>query len=136
MSAAVGTTLGPWTIASVDPERMKQLAVLLADPNPIHLDAQIVRDLGLGPTVINQGPANLGYIINLLQSELPGSELRHLKVRFLANVFGEEEVNARAEVTGVSDAADGAQLLELDIWLEAGDRGRALAGTAMLAVPA
>jgi hypothetical protein len=39
-------------------------------------------------------------------------------------------------VTGVSDAADGAQLLELDIWLEAGDRGRALAGTAMLAVPA
>ena len=136
MKIDVGTEIGPWTIQAVDPERMKLLAVLLDDPNPLHLDAEVVRGLGLGPTVINQGPANLGYVMNLLGSALPGSELRTLRVRFLANVFGNDQVSARATVTRVSGAEDGSQLLELDVWLEAGGRGRALAGTATLAVPA
>lgn len=133
MTTAVGTVLGPWTIESIDPERMKLLAVLLDDPNPIHLDPEAVRDLGMGDAVINQGPANLGYVINLLQEELPGSELKELRVRFLANVFGGDHVSARAEVTGVREE-DGRELLDLDVWLEVDGRGPAVKGTATLAL--
>ena len=43
-----GAALGPWVVEHVDPEHMKTLAILLADPNPIHLDADAARRAGLG----------------------------------------------------------------------------------------
>jgi acyl dehydratase len=56
-------SLGPWRLDSVDSERMREFAVLLADPNPIHLEPEAVRARGLGDRVVNQGPANFGYVL-------------------------------------------------------------------------
>jgi acyl dehydratase len=132
---AVGARLGPWEIDQVSPEHMRTLAVILDDPNPIHLDAEAVRRLGLGDNVVNQGPANLGYVMTMLGEELPGAELLDVRIRFTGNVFGGDHVRAVAEVTGVREQA-GRPVLELDIWLEIEGRGRALHGTAALALPA
>lgn len=128
-----GSLLGPWTIQSVSPEHMKTLAVILDDPNPIHLDASVVRELGMGDAVINQGPANLGYIMTMLAEALPGSELLDVRVRFLANVFGGDRVRAAAEVSGVREQA-GRRVLDCEVWLEVDGRGRAVQGTATLAL--
>jgi 3-hydroxybutyryl-CoA dehydratase len=40
------TALPAWKLDRVDPGKMKTLALLLADPNPIHLDAAAARRLG------------------------------------------------------------------------------------------
>lgn len=133
MIPTVGTRLGPWEIEEIQPEPMRTLAVILDDPNPIHLEADVVRALGMGDSVINQGPANLGYVMNLLTETFPGADLRRVRVRFLANVFGGDRVVAAGEVTGVHDEA-GRSVLDCSIWLEIHGRGRALEGTATLAL--
>ena len=62
----VGTELEPFVVDVVSAEKMKLMAALLHDPNPIHLDAEAVRGLGMGDRVVNQGPANQAYLVNML----------------------------------------------------------------------
>ena len=54
MSATVGSKLIPIRIDAISTETMKDWAVFLRDPNPIHLDVDVVKAKGLGDAVINQ----------------------------------------------------------------------------------
>ena len=78
---------------------MKILAKILRDPNPIHLDASAVAAAGLGDKVINQGPANVAYIISMAQAALPNHRLAKLESRYLANVRDGDHVEAGGTVT-------------------------------------
>jgi acyl dehydratase len=75
---------------------------MLADPNPIHRDAQVVAALGLGDRPINPGPANLAYLYEMLRACFPGAETRSLRARLTGNVYVGDEV----EVTGTIVAAE------------------------------
>ncbi|MGI4959347.1 MAG: MaoC family dehydratase [Janthinobacterium lividum] len=106
----------------IDPEAMKVWAVALHDPNPIHLDVEVVRAQGLGDRVINQGPANVAYLINMLQRAFPGGAIEDLRVRFVDNVYGGEHVDATGTV--LSTATDrGITRVACDLLLTA-DSGR------------
>jgi len=98
---------------------MKAWAVFLHDPNPIHLDPAVVKAKGLGERVINQGPANLAYLINMLRAAVPGGFIESLEVRYVDNVFAGDAVEAGGTVTAVSGDS-GRQKLVCDVWL----RGR------------
>ena len=129
-----GDTLKPFRIASVSPEGMKAWAKFLHDPNPIHLDPTVVKAKGLGDRVINQGPANLAYLISMLQVAVPKAQIESLEVRYVDNVFGGEAVEAGGTVKEVS--ADGSKRrISCDVWLRAEARGAVLTGTAILAAP-
>ena len=98
-----GQALEPYIVESVSPEPMKTMAAILQDPNPIHYDVDSVRSLGLGDRPINQGPSNLGYLIELVVRFAGGREaLLGVRARFLGNVFAGE----RVECTGVVAAVD------------------------------
>jgi 3-hydroxybutyryl-CoA dehydratase len=129
-----GTDLGPWTVEHVEPDKMKTFAVVLADPNPIHLDPEAVKAAGLGDRVINQGPASFGYVLNMLSKALPGATIRELNVRLTANVFGGDRVIARGRVDDVQPDGDG-QLVRCSVWLDINDGRRALRGTATVSLP-
>jgi acyl dehydratase len=88
----IGDTLPPFRIPAVDPEAMKTWAVALHDPNAIHLDRAAVAAKGLGDRLINQGPANLAYVINMLRAAFPGGAIRSLDVRYVDNVFEGDDV--------------------------------------------
>jgi hypothetical protein len=45
----------PLVVDAVDPGRMKTMALLLADPNPIHWDVTVNERLGLGPARVTRG---------------------------------------------------------------------------------
>jgi acyl dehydratase len=127
----VGDSLKPFRIASVSPEGMKAWAKFLHDPNPIHLDPAVVKAKGLGDRVINQGPANLAYLINMLQSAIPDGRIESLEVRYVDNVFGGEAVEAGGTVKDVS--ADGPRRrISCDVWLRVEARA-VLTGTAIVA---
>jgi 3-hydroxybutyryl-CoA dehydratase len=126
-AVAAGMALGPWTVESVSPEHMKELAVLLADPNPIHLDPEAVKAVGLGDRVINQGPANCGYVMNMLREAFPDAEIERFEVRFLANVLGGDRVIAAGEVESVAERRVGCR-----VWLDVDGGARALEGAATL----
>jgi acyl dehydratase len=112
------------------------MALLLRDPNPIHWDVEAVRELGMGDRVINQGPTNMAYVINMLIAWAgdPG-RIRSLNVRFRDNVRAGDRVTAGGTVSEVR--SDGEERLALcEVWLDVTDGPRALAGTAVVAVPA
>jgi 3-hydroxybutyryl-CoA dehydratase len=130
----VGDTLRPFRIASVSPEGMKAWAKFLHDPNPIHLDPAVVKAKGLGDRVINQGPANLAYLINMLQGAVPNGLIESLEVRYVDNVFGGEAVEAGGTVKDLSE--DGSKRrVSCEVWLRAEARGAVLTGTAILSTP-
>lgn len=129
MSYAVGDALPPFTIESVSPEAMQQWAVFLADPNPIHLDVEVVKAKGLGDRVINQGPANVAYMMNMLMRAFPGGLIKAMDSRFLDNVYGGD----RATVTGTVAAIDG-NSISCTFTLDVEGRGTVNSGTATIEI--
>ena len=106
-SFTVGTEFPHYDVGIVDAEKMKTMAVLLQDPNPIHWDVRAVGRLGLGYKPINQGPNNMAYVINALVSWFGGIEkFRNLKIRFIANVYAGDRLTVVGSITGVDEFED------------------------------
>ena len=132
--AQVGQELPPLVIESVSAERMKTVAALLNDSNPIHFDVESVKALGMGDRVVNQGPNNMAYLVTMLGDWAGGpGKVRGLRVRFLGNVFAGDRLTARATVTGVREEG-GERLADLDVRLERAEDDRVLDGTAVVAL--
>jgi len=127
MSYAVGDALPPFTIESISPTAMKEWAVFLADPNPIHLDVEVVKAKGLGDRVINQGPANVAYVMNMLAAAFPNATIEAIESRFLDNVYGGDKVVA----SGTVRAIDGDRV-ECEFTLDVEGRGTVNSGTATI----
>lgn len=132
MSLSIGDSLPSFTINSVSPEGMKAWAVFLHDPNPIHLDVEVVKAKGLGDRVINQGPANVAYIINMLQNAFPAGQVEEIDSRFLDNVYGGDKVETFGTITNIIE--DGSTTrYNCDIGLRVEGRD-VISGTATVAV--
>jgi acyl dehydratase len=127
----VGQQLEPFVIESVDAEKMKTMAALLQDPNPIHFDTTVTRSLGMGDRPVNQGPTNMTWMIESVQRFAGGADkVASIKIRFLGNVFGGE----RYEVTGTVTAIDAAAGIA-EIEVSATSDGRpALGGVARVKI--
>jgi acyl dehydratase len=127
-AARVGDELPPLVIERVDADRMKLMAAILRDPNPIHFDAERVRELGMGEKTVNQGPSNMSYLLNMVTQWSGGvPTLRSVAVRFLGNVFADDRVECRGRVAAVE-----AGLITLAVEAAVGDR-QVLAGTVVVA---
>lgn len=120
-----------WGPCTIDPGRMKVLALLLDDANPLHFDPAATARLGLGDRPLSQGPTGLAMIVTMLRATFPGSRVRHLSARLLAPVFAGDTVRCAGRAAGDrSDrAADGAAY---DVWLEGADGRVAVRGRACL----
>jgi acyl dehydratase len=132
-SVRVGDPVPEWRLDAVSPDRMRLLAAILRDPNPIHWDRAEVTRRGLGEHLVNQGPTNVGYVGNALIGWVGPRALRSLTVRFTANVFDGDEVVAGGVVSGI-DHRDGGTFATCDVWLDRGDGTRAVAGRAVVTV--
>jgi 3-hydroxybutyryl-CoA dehydratase len=129
MTHQVGDALPPFTIEQVSPDEMKAWAVFLADPNPIHLDVEVVKAKGLGDRVINQGPANVAYMMNMLMAAFPGATITAMDSRFLDNVYGGDRVIAQGTITAV----DGNRI-SCAFTLDVDGRGTVNSGTATVLI--
>jgi 3-hydroxybutyryl-CoA dehydratase len=127
MSHAVGDVLPPFTIESVSPQAMREWAVFLADPNPIHLDVEVVRAKGLGDRVINQGPINVAYMMNMLMRAFPQGRIKAMDSRFLDNVYAGDRATVSGKVTAVEDGT-----VTCEFTLEIDGRGAVNSGTAII----
>jgi acyl dehydratase len=125
----VGQELEPFVIESVDPEPMKTMAAILHDPNPIHFDTKVTRELGIGDHPVNQGPTNVTWLTEFVQRFAGGPDkLVTIKIRFLGNVFGGERFECTGRVTSVDAEAGRA---ELEVGATSGGRP-ALGGSAVI----
>jgi 3-hydroxybutyryl-CoA dehydratase len=124
-----GDTLPPFVIEAVSPDAMRDWSVFLADPNPIHLDVEVVKAKGLGDKRINQGPINVAYMMNMLMMAFPGCRIETMDSRFLDNVYEGDRVVASGEVTSVEGSR-----VTCDLKLDVDGRGTVNAGTATILV--
>lgn len=124
-----GDTLPPFAIEAVSPDAMRDWSVFLADPNPIHLDVEVVKAKGLGDKRINQGPINVAYMMNMLMMAFPGCRIETMDSRFLDNVYEGDRVVASGEVTSVEGSR-----VTCDLKLDVDGRGTVNAGTATILV--
>ena len=87
----------------------------------------------VGDRVVNQGPTNQAYLVNMLVAFAGGPEaIRRVTVRFLGNVFAGERVECRGRVSEV-DREAGLVTVELE---ETADGRPVMAGSAVVALPA
>ena len=121
---------------SVSPERMRTMAALLRDPNPLHWDRDAVDalPLGLGKRTINQGPLGLSYLINMLHAWAGPDAVRRVVMHFPQVVLDGERVVARGEIFALRQQP-GETLADCRIWLEHAERGVLLEGTATVVHP-
>jgi acyl dehydratase len=126
---SVGSQIPAWEVDAVSAEKMKTMAALLDDSNPIHFDTEALRELGMGERPINQGPINIAYVHNMLMNWAGASSVRRLKVRFLANVHAGDRLVADGTVTAVTEDGDQA-FVECDVALRIDGGETALTGTA------
>jgi len=86
------------TVDDLRGEDMKLIAALLEDPYPPHYDRRRADDLGF-PGLLNQGPANLSYMLQPIIAELDApTNLESFDARFHEMVFEDETVTATATV--------------------------------------
>ena len=113
----------------VSTEAMKTMAAILQDPNPIHWDVEVVKALGMGDRVVNQGPINMAFLVNTITSWTgdPGA-LRSLTIRYQANVHAGDTVRCEASV---NDRTTGSAELTL---LESVDGTPVISGSASVAL--
>jgi acyl dehydratase len=134
MTIGIGTEIPPYEVPSVSAEKMKTMAALLADPNPIHWDTRATAELGLGNRPVNQGPLNMGYVMTMLGNWAGGRDrITTFRVRFLGNVLGGDRLRATGTVTAVRDDG-GRRLADCDVALQVVGGDEVLSGTATVEV--
>jgi acyl dehydratase len=127
-----GDDIPPWTMPFVDPARMRTMAAILRDPYPVHWDREANAAIGLGGRVINQGPLNLGYVVNMLLDWAGPACVRRLSVSFGRPVLDGDQVTARGRVVSVTED-DGERLATCEVWLDR-DGEAVVTGTAIVAL--
>lgn len=132
---SVGDTVPPLRIDAVEADKIRIMALVLQDPNPIHFDLDAVRSAGLGDREVNQGGVTMAFVMNMMAA-WAGSRaaVRTLDCRFSANVFAGDAVDLSGTVTAVREV-DGEHLVDCDVWADRGDGVRAVGGTATVAFP-
>ena len=129
------TELPGWELDHVDPARMKTLALLLADPNPIHLDAAAAPRLGVADRPVNQGPSTMAMAANMVLAAFPGARLVSLRTRLLGLVLAADSVEGGGRVVD-REILDGQERVRCQVHLDVPGRGQVLEGEAVLVLPA
>jgi acyl dehydratase len=133
MKVAVGDAIPEWDMPSVRPERMRTMAAILRDPNPVHWDPRVVNKLGYGDHTINQGPLGLSYMVNMLHAWAGPTSIRRIVMRFPMAVLDGDHIIARGRVTAIREH-NGERLADCDIWLHREGTKNPLEGTATVVI--
>jgi acyl dehydratase len=134
MKVEAGDSIPEWRMSEVSAARMRTMAAILRDPNPVHWDRALVAKLGFGEHTINQGPLGLSYMINMLHAWTGPTSIRRIIMRFPQAVLEGDCVTARGQVTAVREA-NGERLADCDIWLDREGSEPPLEGHATVVIP-
>lgn len=128
----IGDRIPSWAVESVDPARMRTMAAILRDPYPVHWDRSANEAMGLAGRVINQGPLNLAYIVNMLLHWAGPECIRRLTVSFSRPVLDGDHVVAEGRVRAL-EVLGQESVARCDVWLERNGE-HVVDGTAVVAV--
>ena len=134
MKVAVGDSIPEWVMPEVSAARMRTMAAILRDPNPVHWDRRVCDQLGFGMRTINQGPLGLSYMINMLHAWTGPESIRRVFMTFPLVILDGDHITAQGKVTALREE-NGERLADCDIWLYREGSAHPLEGSATVALP-
>jgi acyl dehydratase len=127
----VGDELPARAAPEIVKQRLIDIMTVMDDCNPVHVDEELVARLGLRG-LVNQGPANLAYITNMLAAWTGDADcVRRFKVRFHVTVVPGDDLIAGGTVAAIHDKG----IVDCNVWLKMRDGTVMLSGTATVAFP-
>ena len=131
MTIKPGDALPSLAAPEINVTRIAQVMDVMDDNNPVHIDEELVKTLGLRG-LVNQGPCNLAYITNMLTAWAGNPDaVRRFHIRFHNMVCPGDKLTAEGRVAAIHP--DG--LVECDVALKLDDGTTMLAGTATMLPP-
>lgn len=101
-----GDELEACVVESVDPARLKTMAALYDDPNPIHFDLEATKALGISDKLIQQGAANIAFLLEpAIRFAGDPEAVRSYEVKLQGNIFAGDRVDSSGEVVEVDAEA-------------------------------
>jgi acyl dehydratase len=129
-SIKAGDELEPYVVDRIDPERMKTMAALYDDPNPIHFDLEATKALGMSDRLVLQGAADIAILLEpAIRLTGDPEAVRSYDVKLLGNLYAEDCVESTGKVLEVDPEA---ATVTVELVARAGDRDIAQ-GTAVVA---
>src|SRR5215831_10244646 len=135
--AVTGQQLTPLVKPPITQEQLRRYAEASGDYNPIHLDEQAARRVGLD-SVIAHGMlsmAFLGQFVNQQLTGIPGARITQLKVRFMNMVRLGDTLTCHGVVTAQTANNDQSQSITLECWAQNQKGEKVTAGEAVLIIP-
>ena len=133
MNYKIGQKLDKWTFL-VKQEYLVTWSQVLNDPNPIHLDNKKVEELGLGNKCINQGPANIAYILNCISSNFPEYQLIKINNKLNGNVFSDDRVFVEGQISDIENK-NGYLIVSIILDLHTQNQKSVLSSNAVIRLP-
>ncbi len=119
-------------------EQLRRYSEASGDFNPIHLDEQAARQVGLDGVIAHGmlSMAFIGQFVNQQIADIPGARIEHLKVRFLTMVRLGDTLTCQGKVHTRTTHEDLNQSIAIECWAQNQKGDKVATGEAVVIIPA
>jgi acyl dehydratase len=138
LDTSIDQLLNPLVKPPITQEQLRRYAEASGDYNPIHLDEQAARQVGLD-SVIAHGMlsmAFLGQFVKQQIADVPGASIEHLKVRFHNMVRLGDTLTCHGKVIDRTTREDQSQAITIECWVQNQKGDKVTIGEAVVIIPA
>ncbi len=136
LHTGVGEALSPLVKPPITQEQLRRYADASGDHNPIHLDEEVARRVGLNG-VIAHGMLSMAFLGQLLEqqfADIPGAFVAELKVRYVSMVRLGDTITCEGVVTGRA-TVEGRETVTVECWAQNQRGEKVTTGSAILSLP-
>ncbi len=134
---AIGEGLSPLIKPPITPDQLQRYANASGDFNPIHLDEEAARRVGLDG-VIAHGMLSMAFLGQFISQQIvdaPEAFVSHLQVRFNSMVKLGDVVTCQGTVQEHQTEANGNQTVKVECWAQNQRGDKVIIGEAAVSLP-
>jgi acyl dehydratase len=138
LDTTIDQHLTPLVKPPITQEQLRRYSEASGDFNPIHLDEQAARQVGLDGVIAHGmlSMAFIGQFVNQLIADVPGAQIEHLKVRFLNMVRLGDALTCQGKVNTRTTHGDLNQSIVIECWAQNQNGDKVTTGEAVVIIPA
>ncbi|HXZ04452.1 MAG TPA: MaoC/PaaZ C-terminal domain-containing protein [Ktedonobacteraceae bacterium] len=138
LDTTINQQLAPLIKPSITQEQLRLYSEASGDYNPIHLDEQAARQVGLDGVIAHGmlSMAFLGQFVNQQIANIPGASIEKLKVRFHNMVGLGDTLTCHGKVTTRTTNEDLSRSIAIECWAQNQKGDKATIGEAVVIIPA
>jgi acyl dehydratase len=138
LDITIDQQLSPLVKPPITQEQLRRYAEASGDYNPIHLDEQAARQVGLDGVIAHGmlSMAFLGQFVTQQIATIPGARIEDLKVRFLNMVRLGDILTCQGTVKARTTREDLGQSIVIECWAQNQKGDKVTIGEAVVIIPA